>query len=154
MDVRPLHARFRAHLILLVVIGFGFLGCSPDPGKIDVTPDCPGGTRAASSVMVNANLSAIRPFGGQIKVRVRGNRTSTDVCFKGGAKSSFLETFDGTGMMTRNITNLADGNWTVNVTALSGGDQKPIELMTVLMGGVAHTLTVSGNPAGDLSATF
>jgi len=153
-DNRLLSKLLLARFALVLVLITAFVGCSPDAGDIDATPDCPRGTRGASSITVNANLSAIRPFGSLVILRVRGNRTSTDECFQSGARSSFLERIEGTGTMMRNVPNLADLSWTINVTALSGGDQVPVELPVVLTAGGTHTLTVSGNSSGRLTASF
>lgn len=129
--------------------------CSPpDPSKIDVSPNCPGGTRAAATVTINADLSKIRPFGNDIKIRVRGNRVSTDVCFHPGAKASLLDTLEGTGSKTVTESNVADAGWDFQITALSGGDQMPVSLPKTLGPGMNHVLAITGNAAGDLQASF
>ncbi len=138
--------------VLLVLL---LPGCRCPSTNPDVTPDCPGGTRSASAITVNADFSSIRPLGQTIQLKIRGNRVSTDLCFQPGAQTSFLlPKLEGTTSATQSIPNLADGSWSVEVQALSGGNQTPVTLTKTLNAGVTHALSISGNSAGDLTAVF
>ena len=144
----------QAALLGFVVLALG-VGCTCPSTNPDVNPDCPQGTRAATSLTINANLSSIRPIGQTIQLKIRGNRTSTDLCFAPGAQTSFLVAkLEGTGTVNQAVPNLADGNWTIEVTALSGGNQAPVTLTPNLAAGGNHTLSISGNASGDLTATY
>lgn len=138
--------------VLLVLL---LPGCTCPSTNPDVSPDCPGGTRSASAITVNADFSSIRPVGQTIQLKIRGNRLSTDLCFQPGAQTSFLvPKLEGTTSATQSLPNLADGSWSVEVEALSGGNQTPVTLTKTLNAGVTHILSISGNSAGDLTAVF
>lgn len=143
-------------LLCFLVVGMLVVDCSCPSTNPDVSPDCPGGTKAASAIKITANLATIRPLGGTIQLKIRGNRKVDEhLCFQPGAKTSFLINIEGTGSKTENVTNLADGVWTtIEIQALSGGDQAPVTLTKTLVPGMTHTLSISGNAAGDLTATF
>jgi hypothetical protein len=130
-------------------------GCPCPSSNPDVTPDCPGGTRSASAITVNADFSSIRPVGQTIQLKIRGNRLSTDLCFQPGAQTSFLvPKLEGTTSATQSVPNLADGSWSIEIQALSGGNQTPVTLTKTLNPGATHILSISGNSAGDLTAVF
>ena len=150
--IRHLRGRVIATLSCLV-LGMLVAGCCPSTNP-DVTPDCPGGTRAASAITINANLSSIRPMDQNIQLNIIANRTSTELCFQPRAQLSFTKVIEGTGTKTENLTNLADGAWDIEVQSLSGGNQQPVKLTKVLTPGTTHTLVISGNSAGDLQASF
>lgn len=150
--IRHLGGRVITSLSCLI-LGLLVAGCCPSTNP-DVTPDCPGGTRAASAITINANLSSIRPLNQTIQLNIIANRTSTELCFQPDAQLSFTKVIEGTGSKTENITNLADGAWQIEVQALSGGNQEPVKLTKVLTPGTTHTLVISGNQSGDLQASF
>jgi len=139
----------------IVLAGIWHTGCSCPSSNPDVTPNCPGGTRAASAISISANFAAIRPIGQTIQLKIRGNRTSTDLCFNPGSPTSFsVPNWQGTGTGTQSEPNLADGSWTIVIEALSGGNQAPVTLNKTLVAGQTHNLSITGNAAGDLTATF
>lgn len=148
--------RYRSAQKLLIAAVLAMLAaCTCSPGDISANPDCPNGTRAASAINIQIDFSKIRPVGQNIQLNIRGNRTATDVCFHPGAQSSFsFPNLQGTGTATQAVPNLADGTWTIDIVALSGGDQQPVHLTPALNAGATHTLTVTGNAAGDLTASF
>lgn len=129
--------------------------CDPDPDTIDVSPDCPNGKAAASSITINASLSGIRPQASEKLLRVRGNRNpGADLCFADGAQVSFSSDVEGNGNVSQNITNLAHAQWSISITALSGGDHPLINIDQVLTPGSNHTLTITSNSSGDIVASF
>jgi len=141
-------------LFLLLVGLFGSCSCPGDPGSIDVSPDCDS-RQAAASIDITADLSSIRPLGSEIQLKIRGNRAvDADLCFQLGAEVSFLQAINGTGTKTELVSNLAHGSWSIEITALSGGNQEPVKLSKILIGGTTHHLSISGNDAGDLTASF
>jgi len=151
-SIRHLGGRVTATLSCLI-LGILIAGCCPSTNP-DVTPDCPGGTKAASAITINANLSSIRPLDQKVQLNIIANRTSSELCFQPGAQLSFTKVIEGTGSKTENITNVADGAWTIDIQALSGGNQQPVKLTKTLTPGTTHTLVISGNANGDLQASF
>ena len=151
-SIRHLGGRVIATLFCLTA-GILLAGCCPSSNP-DVTPDCPGGTKEAAAITINANLSSIRPFDQPVQLNIIANRTSSELCFHPGAQLSFTKVIEGSGNKTENLPNLADGAWQIEVQALSGGNQQPVPLTKTLVPGTTHTLVISGNAAGDLQASF
>jgi len=146
---------YSARMLLPAAALMLMAACTCSPGDVSADPNCPGGRRAAASLTINIDFSKIRPIGTTIQLNVRGNRTSTDVCFAADAQSSFsFPNEQGTTTKTESLPKLADGSWTIDIVALSGGDQAPVHLTPTFNPGAAHTLTITGTASGDLTATF
>jgi hypothetical protein len=146
---------FLVHTVLPAAAMMLAAACSNSPGDITVLPDCPSGTRAASGITINVDFSKIRPLGQNIQLSVRGTRTATDVCFQPGAQSSFsFPNLEGTTTATQPAPNLADGTWTIDIVSPSGGSRQSLKVTPALNPGATHTLTITGNAGGDLTASF
>ena len=130
--------------------------CPGNPSDIPVNPDCPNGRRAPAALVIQADLSGIRPLGAPKQIQLRGTRTG-DSCFAEGAAPSFVTTLNGTGTATATPPipgQLADGSWTFKVVALSGGDQPPLQQDHVLAAGSTTTLGLSGDSSGTMKLSF
>ncbi len=154
-SIRRFVVRSVLMFVCLVSIGMVSFNCVCPSSNPDVSPDCPNGTNAASAITITANLSTIRPIGQPIQLKIRGNRgTGEHLCFHPGAQTSFLINIEGTGTKTENVVNLADAGWSIEIQALSGGSQPTVTLTKALTPGTTHTLSITGDSSGTLSATF
>jgi hypothetical protein len=124
-------------------------GCC-NPGNIDADPDCPAGRLDSATLDVNGELDGIRPVDANKDIQVRGNRVSTDPCIQAGAQSAFSLRLRGDDIDHQIVGNLAPGAWTVNVTALSGGDHAAINRTLALPAGGSVSLVVSSTQDGDM----
>jgi hypothetical protein len=145
-----------ARIVTLAGLSFFLLaeGCRCSPGEISADPDCPDGRAAAATLVVEGQLAGIRPVDAPKDIQVRGNRVSTDPCFVEGARSAFSLRLQGTTTVTTTESNLAPGDWSFNVAALSGGDHDPLTLPRNLAPGSTVTLRLEATAAGDIQASW
>lgn len=122
--------------------------CRPD--DIDADPDCPAGRLASATLAVTGELDGIRPVNADKNIRVRGNRVSDDPCIEAGAVSAFSIHLEGDAVDSETIVNLAPGTWSLNVTALSGGDHPAIDQPLTLPVGGSVALTVTSTDDGGM----
>lgn len=151
-----------SHKLLFVLLGtMVLLGASctcGDIGSTSVPPDCPNGTRPASSITVQFDLTNIADRGVDKQIRVNGNRQSNqDNCYQPGSQAALSNVrIEGQGTGTQNVPNLQDGNWQM-VVQLTGGSSNPpapVTLNVALPAGGSKTLTIGSNPDGSMKAAF
>ena len=150
-----------AYSLLLGSLAFFGAGCdcAPDPDDIDVGPNCPGGTNAASSITIQYDLSGIRDVGTDKQVQISANRDSGQHnCFAPDAEGSLSPPTEltGQGSGTETIPNLRDGNWTISVQVVAGTLEPHPEVVRtgLLSPGASRTLVITSDASGGLSVTF
>ena len=146
--------RPRAAFLVTVLVAVLAKGCKCSPDDIPADPNCPDGRASAATVILEGQLAGIRPLGSAKDIQVRGNRVSTDPCFAEGARSAFSVRLQGNTTVTDTQANLAPGDWTFQVTALSGGEHAPLTLPRNLAPGATVTLRLSGTADGSMQANF
>lgn len=144
-------------ITVAIVVVLGASCTCTDPGKIDVTPDCPNGL-SSSSLTVQYDLSKLNDRGLDKKVRVSGQRDAgqKDVCFAAGATNVTTLDLSGQGSGSQVVNKLQDGNWKFDVIVFEGAST-PHPKRTVtgnLPNGGTKTVSISADAGGVLQVTL